>query len=141
MIAIGQILIALVCVFVIVVGLWLLFGGVMTKPDTALGIRKFHTFLSSLKDPCEEYKYFTEGHLIWSETSIAAIEMRIRENTSSQYSINSNVMLHPRAFLFNVDEFSKRVYFVTTTEASFDWDSVSHYEEYIAPVNVMGDSV
>lgn len=82
--------------------------------------------LTASQRPCEDYHYFMEGHLIWCETSVTAIEERRRENTRVQYPINSNVMLRPRTFLFNVDELSLRVYFVVTTETSFDWGSIPH---------------
>ena len=109
---------------------WLWVGPTLYRPLAEGGVAKLHRFLDSLQGCQEEYQYFSLGHIIWSETSVSEIERMIRADSSA---LVPGVGPRPNipSFLLHVDEDEKHVYFVMTTEPSFDWSSVPHYEQYV----------
>ena len=122
-----------IAVAVLALFFWLWLGPTFYRPLAEGGISRFHRFLKSLQDPQEEYQYFTLGHIIWSETFISEIEQLIRADSSALVPGVGPRPNIPR-FLLHVNEATKRVYFVQTTDPSFDWDSVPHYEDYVKVV-------
>jgi hypothetical protein len=95
-----------------------------------VSLRAFHTFLEQLAGNQSEYHYYTTGNIVWSETSISEIEKTIRASTVIP-AFGSGIGFNPRYCHYDVDEKSKRVYFVSSSEQMFDWSSVTHYEDYL----------
>lgn len=93
-------------------------------------LREFHCFLERLAVNTNEYRFYTTGNIVWSETSISEIEKTIRASTVIP-AFGVGVGFNPRCFLYHVDEKSRKVYFVSSTEQTFDWASVTHYEDYV----------
>ena len=92
-------------------------------------LSKFKEFLAKLQSPYHEYSYFTDGHIIWSETDISEILNLIHKNCRG-HAPEVGIAAKPAQFLLHADESNKRVYIVFTRAKSFDWQSVPHYDEY-----------
>jgi hypothetical protein len=96
-----------------------------------IALNKFKGFLSQLKSPYDTYSYFTDSHLIWSETNIPEILQLIHKHCR-KHAPEVGVAAGPARFLLYVDELKKRVYIVFTEAKSFDWENFPHYDEYIS---------
>jgi hypothetical protein len=99
-----------------------------------IALNKFKDFLSDLQSPYDAYSYFTDSHLIWSESNVPEI-LQLLHKHCRKGAPEIGAAAGPARFLLYVDECKKRVYIVFTEEQSFDWESFPHYDEYISGKN------
>jgi hypothetical protein len=130
-IVIGVVIVALVLAFY--GGYYLYFYPRLANRFEYTALRKFKEFLGELQSPYNEYCYFNDSHLIWSETNIQEILQLIRRHCR-RIAPEVGVAATPAQFLLYVNESKKCVYIVFTDAKTFDWQSVPHYEEYIASI-------
>lgn len=134
-----NIAIGVICFGVIVWGLWQLFGGPMTQPDIDFQLRRFTSFLATLESPEDDYQYYEKSHLIWAATNQETIKKQIRTSAQMQPGIIAPIWAKPRFYHFRVNEEDKRVYFAISDQSQFDWDSLSHYSEYLGSQTSSGN--
>lgn len=94
-------------------------------------LSRFQVFLKNLKSPYNEYSYFTDSHLVWTETDIPGILQLIHKGCRV-HAPEIGVAATPARFLLHEDESKKCVYIVFTRAKTFDWGSIPHYEEHIS---------
>ena len=99
-----------------------------------IALKRFRDFLSSLDSQEDQYSYYTEGHLIWSETHIPEI-MSSLARAVRPYVHGIGWGAAPAEFTLHVIEPHKRVYILYRNVDSFDWSSIPHYEKYIGEKN------
>jgi len=94
----------------------------------------FKAFLNNLNSPYDEYSYFTDSHLTWSETDISGI-LKLIHKSCRRHAPEIGVAATPAQFLLHADESRKYVYIVFTNAKTFDWGSIPHYNQYISGVS------
>ena len=98
------------------------------------GLRRFQKYLADLEFPYQDYTYYTDSHLIWSETNIPEIIEMVRKSCRP-FAPEVGFAAAPSRFLLHSDENRKYVYIVFTRDKTFDWDSIPHYDKYTGGQN------
>ena len=111
-------------------GYYLYFYPKLASSFEHAALTRFMKFLQNLQFPYDEYSYFTDSHLVWSETDIPRI-LQLIHKSCRKNAPEIGVAAGPSQFLLHADESKKHVYIVFTNAKSFDWGSIPHYDKYI----------